>query len=107
MLVRRRALRVSADGFSRAMSRGDEQQDAKKTSSFVGGSRNSDPMGGGFRIGCLRGVTMHIKEKAADRCKRPAAQNQTLSNESRWQGYSTQFVLRDQEATCIERNSQR
>jgi hypothetical protein len=50
---------------------------------------------------------MHIKEKAADRCKRPAAQNQTLSNESRWQGYSTQFVLRDQEATCIERNSQR
>jgi hypothetical protein len=47
---------------------------------------------------------MLTKKKAADRCKRPTAQNQTLSNESRLQGYSTHFVLRDQEPTSIERS---
>jgi hypothetical protein len=47
---------------------------------------------------------MQTKEKAADRCKRPTAQNQTLSHESRWQGYSAQFVLRDQEPTSVERS---
>jgi hypothetical protein len=47
---------------------------------------------------------MMTKKKAADRCKRPTAQNQTLSNESRWQGYSTQFVSRDQEPTSVERS---
>src|SRR5260221_10945723 len=43
------------------------------------------------------GVTMRIKGKAAGRCKRPTAQNQTLSHELRCQGYSTHFVLRDRE----------
>jgi hypothetical protein len=47
---------------------------------------------------------MKTKEKAADRWKRPTAQNQTLSHELRWQGYSTHFVLRDQEATSVERS---
>jgi hypothetical protein len=47
---------------------------------------------------------MKTEEKAADRCKRPTAQNQTLSHESRWQGHSTHFVLRDQEPTSVERS---
>ena len=50
---------------------------------------------------------MQTKEKAADRCKRPTAQNQTLSHESRWHGYSTQFVWRDQEPTSVERSLER
>jgi hypothetical protein len=47
---------------------------------------------------------MKTKEKATDRCKRPTAQNQTLSHKSRWQGCSTHFVLRDQEPTNVERS---
>jgi len=43
-------------------------------------------------------------KKAADRCKRPTAQKQTLSHESRWQAYSTHFVSRDQEPTSVERS---
>ena len=50
---------------------------------------------------------MKTKEKAADRCKRPTAKNQTLSHESRWRGYSTHFVLRDQEPTNVERSLER
>jgi hypothetical protein len=50
---------------------------------------------------------MKTKEKAADRCKRPTAQDQTLSHESRWQGYSTLFVLREQEPTSVERSLER
>ena len=50
---------------------------------------------------------MQTKEMAADRCKRPTAQNQTLSHESRWPGYFIQFVWRDQEPTRIERSLER
>jgi len=50
---------------------------------------------------------MQTKEKAADRCKRPTAQNQTLSHESRWHRYSTRFVWRDQEPARVERSLER
>jgi hypothetical protein len=50
---------------------------------------------------------MQTKEKAADRCKRSTAQNQTLSHESRWHCHSTQFVWRDQEPTSVEMSLER
>jgi hypothetical protein len=50
---------------------------------------------------------MLTKEKAVDRWKRSTAQNQTLSHESRWQRYSNQFVLRNQEPTPMERSLER
>jgi len=50
---------------------------------------------------------MQTKEKAVDRWKRSTAENQTLSQESRWQRYSNQFVLRNQEPTLMKRSLDR
>jgi hypothetical protein len=51
---------------------------------------------------------MHIKEKAADRRNRPAVQDHvTFSHDLRWCGYLIRFSRRDQEATSVERSSQR
>ena len=47
---------------------------------------------------------MQTKEKAADRCRRSTAQNQTLSHESRWQNYFSRIVCRDQGPTRIQRS---
>src|ERR1700733_4886951 len=69
--------------------------------------RTPEPVSHGKRVSnwlLKRGRRMQTKEKEAGRCKRPTAQNPTLSPESRWPGHFIQFVWRDQESTRIERS---